>query len=244
MIRGLLFDLNGTLIDIRTDEGDLQTWRTTADFLGYHGVRITPEHLRVRYTELNRKQRRESPEPYPEFSAVQIFRDIIAETGRKAGAVNLGRYSAQVFRAASLRQLVPYHGTGRILEQLQKRFRLAAVSDAQSLWAIPELQMTGLEGFFSAVVISGDHGFRKPDPRLYEIALKRLRLPEDEVIFIGNDMFRDIYGAHRAGLKTVFFKSNQGDHRFHGADPDYIIYRIEELPRAIEFLNGNGSGTD
>ena len=40
----------------------------------------------------------------------------------------------------------------------------------------------------------------------------------------------------------MFFKSNQGDHRFHGADPDYIIYRIEELPRAIEFLSGSPPG--
>ena len=244
MIRGLLFDLNGTLIDIRTDEGDPQTWRTTADFLGYHGVRITPEHLRIRYTELNRKQRRESPEPYPEFDAVKVFRDIIAETGRETGSGRLGRCCAQVFRAASLRQLVPYHGTARILDQLQKKYRLAAVSDAQKLWAIPELRMTGLDAFFETAVISGDLGFRKPDSRLFEIALRRLRLAPDEVIFTGNDMFRDVYGAHRAGLKTVFFKSNQGDHRFHGADPDYIIYQIEELPRAIEFLSGSPPESD
>ena len=63
-----------------------------------------------------------------------------------------------------------------------------------------------------------------------------MQLFPDEVIFIGNDMYRDVYGGHAAGMKTVFFKSNQGDHDFHGAEADYIIYNFRELPRAIEFL--------
>ena len=50
-------------------------------------------------------------------------------------------------------------------------------------------------------------------------------------------MYRDVYGAHELGMKTVFFKSNQGDHNYHGAEPDYIIYNFNELPQAIEFLS-------
>jgi putative hydrolase of the HAD superfamily len=38
-------------------------------------------------------------------------------------------------------------------------------------------------------------------------------------------------------MKTVFFKSNQGDHENHRAEPDYIIYHFSELPRAIKFLS-------
>ena len=239
MIHGLLFDINGTLIDIWTDEGNLRVWRTTANFLGYHGVRIPAEQLRDRYTELNRKQRRESPEQYPEFDAEKIFREIIGETSPETDAGPLGKYSASVFRAASLRHLAPDPGVTETLEQLKQIYRLAAVSDAQRLWALPELRMAGLESFFSTVLISGDLGFRKPDPRLFEIALARLRLNAGEVIFIGNDMFRDIYGAHQAGLKTVFFKTNQGEQKFHGAEPDYIIYQFGELPQAVAFLNGN-----
>ena len=74
------------------------------------------------------------------------------------------------------------------------------------------------------------------DLRLFERALASMQLFPDEVIFIGNDMYRDVYGGHAAGMKTVFFKSNQGDHDFHGAEADYIIYNFRELPRAIEFL--------
>jgi putative hydrolase of the HAD superfamily len=115
---------------------------------------------------------------------------------------------------------------------------MGAVSDGQSLWAVPELQSVNLEKFFDPVIVSGDHGFRKPDSRMYRLALDKMELLPEEVIFVGNDMYRDVFGAHAMGMKTVFFKSNQGDHEYRGADADYIIYNFNELPRAIDFLTG------
>ena len=71
---------------------------------------------------------------------------------------------------------------------------------------------------------------------MYQMAMDKLGVKPSEVIFVGNDMYRDVYGAHAAGMKTVFFKSNQGDHSPGGAEPDYIIYKFDELMRAIAFL--------
>ena len=50
------------------------------------------------------------------------------------------------------------------------------------------------------------------------------------------DMNSDIEFGKNAGMKTVFFKSNQGDHKSRGIEPDYIIYNFNELPRAVAFL--------
>lgn len=113
---------------------------------------------------------------------------------------------------------------------------MAALSDGQTLWAKSELEAVHLQEFFPTVLVSGDFGYRKPDKRLFEEILKTMNLKANEVIFVGNDMYRDIYGAKTAGMKTVFFKSNQGDHSYHGADADYIIYNFRELPAAIEFI--------
>ena len=68
------------------------------------------------------------------------------------------------------------------------------------------------------------------------MALEKLQLKNSEVIYVGNDMYRDVFGAKNVGMKTVFFKTNQGEHGFSGADPDYIIYNFNELPRAVAFL--------
>ena len=238
MLKGIIFDLNGTLIDILTDEWSDDIYRTTAFFLGYSGVMITPEALREKYFILNREQRRRSVEAYPEFDAVKIFHDIILANQRmtEIDAGKLAVAAAQVYRAATLRKLQLYPGVKEVLRELKHTFKLAALSDGQSAWALPELRMAGLDEFFAQATVSGDLGFRKPDRRMFDLALAELDLPPEEVIFVGNDMFRDIYGGNCAGLKTVFFRSNQGDWETKRTPPDYIIYNFYELPDAIDFL--------
>ena len=238
MIKGILFDLNGTLIDIYTTESDDQLYRVTTNYLDYYGVKIAPCELKRRFFELNRMQRQQSEEDFPEFDVAKIFQQIIGDyhTRPLENTAELARSTAVVFRAAGRYKLECYDGVYEIMRDLKKRFLLGAVSDGQSLWAVPELQSVNLEDFFQTVVVSGDLGYRKPDIRLFKQALDALQLAPQEVIFVGNDMYRDVYGAHAVGMKTVFFKSNQGDHSYHGADADYIIYNFNELPRAIEFL--------
>lgn len=239
MVKGIIFDLNGTLIDIFTDEWSDDVYRTTAGFLGYSGVFVSPEELRESYFSLNREQRRRSVESFPEFDAVKIFHDIILRkisvTENEAGKLAVA--AAQVYRAASLRKLQLYPGVKEVLCQLKSRFHLAAVSDGQSAWALPELRMAGLGEFFTQVTVSGDWGFRKPDRRMFTMALDELGLLPEETILVGNDMYRDIYGGNEAGMKTVFFRSNQGDWENKQGKPDYIIYSFYELPAAIDFLN-------
>lgn len=239
MIKGLLFDINGTVTDILTNEADDQVYRVTANFLSYSGVYIEPWKLKDLYFELNRKQRHESKEEFPEFDVGKIFYDMIQEykTSDTMNINELANNAAIVFRAASRFKLEPYECVTDVLESLKNKYKMAILSDGQTLWALPELRAAGLEEYFSSVLVSGDYGFRKPDQRFYDIALKKMGLQPEEVIFIGNDMYRDVYGAHNAGMKTVFFRSNQGDHENHGAEPDYIIYHFSELPRAIEFLS-------
>jgi len=238
VIKGILFDLNGTLIDIYTTESDDQLYRVTTNYLDYYGVKIAPCELKRRFFELNRMQRQQSEEDFPEFDVAKIFQQIIGDyhTRPLENTAELARSTAVVFRAAGRYKLECYDGVYEIMRDLKKRFLLGAVSDGQSLWAVPELQSVNLEDFFQTVVVSGDLGYRKPDIRLFKQALDALQLAPQEVIFVGNDMYRDVYGAHAVGMKTVFFKSNQGDHSYHGADADYIIYNFNELPRAIEFL--------
>lgn len=240
MIKGILFDLNGTLIDIATDEYGDDVYRTTAGFLRYSGVDIAPELLRERYFSLNREQRRRSQEAFPEFDAVRIFHDIILEFSA-AGETDSRRIAlgaAQVFRASGCRKLQLYPGVFETLEYLRNRYYLSALSDGQSAWAQPEMRAVGLEKFFHQLTVSGDLGFRKPDRRIFEYALRAMKMSPDEVIFVGNDMYRDIYGGREAGMRTVFFRSNQGDQSTRLAEADYIIYEFPELLRALEFFGG------
>jgi putative hydrolase of the HAD superfamily len=65
-----------------------------------------------------------------------------------------------------------------------------------------------------------------------------MKIGPPEVLFVGNDMYRDVYGARRLGMKTVFFKSNQGTQEGEGIQADYNIYAFPELLDAIRFFKG------
>lgn len=244
MIRGMIFDLNGTVIDILTDEGNSDVYRVLANFLDYQGIETAPDELKELFFRINKRQRRSSAEEYPEFDVVALFREIIEEyipeaalqSLSKAHRKELPQLLARLFRAASRFKLQLYPGVTEVLDELRSCYALTALSDGQSIWALPELRAVGLADYFQNVLISSDLGFRKPDVRMFRMMLDEMKMTPDEVIFVGNDMFRDIFGAHRVGMKTVFFKSNQGEQRYMGAEPDYIIYDFRELPEAVRFL--------
>ncbi|MDR0478142.1 MAG: HAD family hydrolase [Desulfobulbaceae bacterium] len=243
MIRGLIFDINGTTTDILTNEGHDEIYRILANFLDYQGIALRPDELREMYFAINRRQRKESGEEFAEFDAAAVFKEIISKrasdyTGRLPAAKLrlLPGICAEVFRAASRFKLELYAGVSATLAAMKPKYQLAALSDGQSLWGLAELHAVGLDGYFDPVLISSDFGYRKPDPRLFAQVLKKMRLTAAEVIFIGNDMYRDVFGAKTAGLKTVFFKSNQGDQRSHGLEADYIIYNFPQLLEAVRFL--------
>lgn len=243
MIKALLFDVNGTVSDILTDESGAEIYRVLANLLSYQGVELAPDTVRDLFWEINKRQRRESLEEHPEFDAVKIFAEIIKEHASSytlslpaAKRQYLPLFLAETFRAASRYRLQLYPGVRKVLDSLATRYRLAAVSDGQAVWARPELHSVGLLDVFDPLIISSDLGFRKPDRRIYQTALDKLALRPQEVIFVGNDMYRDIWGPHQIGMKTVFFKSNQGDHSPQNVEADYIIYRFEELPEAVSFI--------
>lgn len=242
IIRGIIFDINGTLIDIHTDEGSEHIYRTISHFLSYQGIYLHRWEVRDNYHKIIDNQRRASAEEHFEFDAVEAWREFMKLhatdstllTPEKLKQIPL--FLAETYRGISRDRLQLYPDVKAVLEELHGRFRLAALSDAQSAWALPEMQAVGIESFFDPIIISSDYGFRKPDRRLFEAVLDKLEIVPENVLFVGNDMYRDIFGARQLGIKTVFFTSNQGRQQRNGVSPDYIIYRFIELKQAISFF--------
>ena len=241
-IKAIVFDINGTLIDIQTDEGSEEVYRGISHFLTYQGIRAHRWEVRDEYFQLMDEQRKASSEAFPEFDAVELWREYLRRRPEACRALHpeklqwLPLVLAEMYRGISRFRLQLYPEVQNVLDELSRRYKLAALSDAQSAWALPEMRAVGLDGYFQTIIVSGDCGYRKPDSRIFQAALAGLDVRPENVLFVGNDMYRDIYGASRAGMKTVFFSSNQGRKKANGAEPDYIIYRFAELRQAIAFF--------
>ena len=241
-LRAILFDVNSTLVDIETDERRTEIYDTLSRFLLYQGITWSPDALRERYFQVMTEQRRASQEAYPEFDAVAIWRVLLHEGQGAAPALppakrqQLPLFLAELHRALAHKRLVLYPDVRRVLDTLHPRYALGVITDAQSAYAVPELREVGLADLFTPIVVSGDYGYRKPDPRLFATALAALHLRPDQAIYVGNDMYCDIFGAQQAGIRAVFFATQFGKKAYAQVVPDYTIQRFADLPTAVAVL--------
>lgn len=235
-VAAVAFDVNGTLVHIRTDERNEAVFRAIGHFLTYQGIDLRRHQVRDEYYARLKRQQRESPELYPEFDAEAIWRSIVEDFGgdytRNLAPQRLAELPltlAEIFRGVSRHKLKLYPHVRKVLRTLSGRLPLCIVSDAQSAYALAELDKVGITGYFSPIVVSGDHGFRKPDPRLFQFALDGMGVAAEQTVYVGNDMFRDIYGAREAGMRTVMFDSDQGTKQHEDCQPDFRITDMREL---------------
>jgi putative hydrolase of the HAD superfamily len=235
-IRAVAFDVNGTLVRILTDDGDEQIFRAAAHFLSYQGISLHRHELRDLFFQIMKEQLRTSQEQYPEFDAVGIWRSIVEDHATDfTRALPAGKlqqmplFLAEMTRGISRRRLSPDPHVREVLDVLYNRYPLAIVTDAQSAYARSELHKAGLLGYFDPIVVSGDHGYRKPDRRLFQAALDGMAVAAENALYVGNDMYRDIHGAREAGLTTVMFGSDQGEKIYRDCYPDYTITDFRDL---------------
>ena len=239
-IRAIAFDVNGTLIEIWTEEDMEQIFRAIGHFLTYQGIDLRRGQVRELYFQTLKAQQRSSPELHPEFDAVGIWRTIIEERltdftkGLPAEKLaQMPLFLAEMYRGISRRRLGLYPYVREVLGILKARYPLALVTDAQSAYARGELNQVGLLDYFDPIVVSGDYGFRKPDRRLFQVALDGLEVAAEHTLYVGNDMYRDIFGAREAGMKTVMFNSDQGAKEHPGCVPDYTITDYRDLLKIV-----------
>jgi putative hydrolase of the HAD superfamily len=80
-IRALIFDVNGTLIDIETDERMEQAYRAISHFLAYQGIRLHRWEVMTLYFQIMKEQFARSKEAFPEFDVVAIWREVLERHG-------------------------------------------------------------------------------------------------------------------------------------------------------------------
>jgi putative hydrolase of the HAD superfamily len=236
----VVFDVNGTLVQILTEDNAEAAFRAAGHYLTYQGIDLRRGEVRERYFATLKQQQRSSPEAYPEFDAVEIWRTIIDEHASDytraldpEKLAQMPRFLAEMYRGITRRRLALYPYVRRVLEHLAERVPLALVTDAQSAWARGELHQVGLLDYFDPVVVSGDHGYRKPDRRLFELALAGMGVSARDTVFVGNDMYRDIFGAREAGMRTVMYDSDQGAKSYGDCVPDHTITDYRDLLKIV-----------
>ena len=56
MYKNIIFDVYGTMVDVWTDEQDIQTWQAVASLMDFYGVNLLPEQIKAMFFEGCQKQ--------------------------------------------------------------------------------------------------------------------------------------------------------------------------------------------
>ncbi|WP_292518568.1 HAD family hydrolase [Methanoculleus sp.] len=202
-VAGVLFDCYGTLVDVLTDEHDIETYRLLSRWLLYQGVRIAPERLRATYSGRVAEAAGRTGERYPEVRVEEVFAGICAEHAVwEVDTDRLGAETARAFRAASLRRLGVIEESRRLLDRFGTA-RTGVVSNGQRVFSEQEMRVLGVYDRVGFVIFSSDLGYQKPDPRIYAAALRRLGLSARDVLFIGDNYENDVDAPRRLGMQGL-----------------------------------------
>ena len=209
MYRNIIFDLYGTLVDIRTDEFSLDFWRKAVQVYAMGGVSFTPGELRSSYAKYVKRALRHERLKHPTYKHVdidllQVFRRLYADKGINAD-MTLLRKTARRFRQDSTTFIRLYDGVIELLDGLKEAGRkIYLLSNAQESFTIPEMEELGILPYFDGIMISSEERISKPQRQFFEKLIERYALNKQECIMVGNDKNSDMLGAKGVGIDGLY----------------------------------------
>ncbi len=79
------------------------------------------------------------------------------------------------------------------------------------------------------MLFSDEVGFRKPHPKIFEIAAEKLNAKPCEIVHVGDNLKTDVAGAKNAGFKAVHLVCDAGRDRIAEADPKSLVHISRKL---------------
>ena len=220
-----LFDLYGTLADIKTDEELQSLWYGFAWLLGESDVK----KVRDEYHAICQKYADARDHKFVEFDLLHVFEEMLESRGTdKAKAPLL----AKEFRVLSRQKLRLFPCVVEILKGLKERGAgVYLVSNAQACFTRDELKYLGIEPLFDGILISSEAGVKKPHKAIFDKAFEVFDISAEGCVYVGNDLHDDVLGAHGAGVKTLYIETEQSG-KYPGenlVEPDYVVSTHQEM---------------
>jgi FMN phosphatase YigB (HAD superfamily) len=128
----------------------------------------------------------------------------------------------------------------RVIKTLRDRgLRVILVANGRSADIRNVLRSTGLDSAFEAILISEEVGSKKPEKRIFDLALDIAGAAPGEALMVGNRASADIAGANALGIRSVWFHWNDHYHDTPGREsrPDFTISSLSEIISLIDGLN-------
>ncbi|APV44037.1 putative hydrolase of the HAD superfamily [Dehalogenimonas formicexedens] len=204
MIKAVFFDLYQTLVGY---DPPREEWESQAlDSLGIKAPAkafakafiIADEYF---YTE-NAKKPMSKRSPEDVKAVYARHQAIVLKEGGIEPNPDIIRAMLVRFRDAKLKQVL-FDDVIATLSELKRRNRIIGVVSNVDKDIKPLMDELGVSPFLTTVVTSQETGFTKPHPEIFLEAIRRVDLPPEQIIFVGDQYQIDVVGSSAVGMKAV-----------------------------------------
>lgn len=118
-----------------------------------------------------------------------------------------------------------FPNTIEVLDYLQPRYKLHIITNGFQEIQDKKLRNSQIDGYFEQVINSEMAGVKKPNPIIFELALKNANTIAEKSLMIGDSLEADILGAKAVGFHTLHFNGhNEPPH-----DLSQMIHDLSEI---------------
>ncbi|MCR8847472.1 HAD-IA family hydrolase [Rossellomorea sp. SC111] len=217
MIKAVLFDLDGTLLN---RDASVQVFITNQYERLYHWLHHIPKDLYTsRFIELDQRGY---------VWKDRVYKQIIEEFSIEGLTWEelLDDYISQFKHSC-----VPFPHLHNMLDELHGGgIQLGMITNGFGRFQMDNILALEIEPYFQEILISEWEGVKKPNSEIFKRAIKRLHVKPEECIFVGDHPEYDVYSAQKIGMKGVWKR----DPRRTGAKKaDAVIDDLSELTHCI-----------
>jgi putative hydrolase of the HAD superfamily len=240
LIKAIIFDFIGTLTNVKNYS--LETSKTKLYMaIVEAGFNISAESFLEAYSQSHEKYRLIRYQELVEVTNAIWIAEALNSLGFKTNPEDTRiKTAVNVFFEDYLNSLKLRPCVKKLLNKVSTEYKLGLISNFTYTPVIyAGIKKMGINQFFNAVLVSEEVGWRKPNIKIFEEALRRLDATAEETIYVGDSPLEDIKGAKAAGMKTVFIPSqfySMKDLYESQQKPDIVMKDTRELYRKLSIF--------
>ena len=133
-----------------------------------------------------------------------------------------------VYWSPRIVRLVP--GTMELLDYLKTKYHLHLITNGFQEVQDTKLSLSGMKPYFETLTVSEEVGVKKPNPEIFQYALRKANATAEESLVIGDEMAVDIDGARNAGIDQVFFNPSKKEEK---GERTFEVYNLLEIKNIL-----------